>query len=317
MARNCGPHVDLIVGGFSNTVLFNGDATDFPLEVEGDYPTVEFQPDGRRVLVVQAGSYGRLVGNLTLFFDEDGEIEQWEGNPVFLDASVPEDPAVMSALEPFRMEVETLGNRTVAVAEVDMSRQDCVTGECLLGTLITDSMVRAFFPVYNAIALQNRGGIRGDLQAGTVTYKQLFEVLPFENRLYSMLLRGIHIMRVLEYSVSTATVSNGTVQAWDLLQVSGLRATYRIDNPPGRRLVSLEMLCQQCSGEVYEPVNPFREYRVVVSEFLAEGGDLFATFPRDGMDLQQGPIDLEAFEEYVERRSPLRDEAGGRIRFIF
>nr|XP_040228133.2 apyrase-like [Anopheles coluzzii] len=317
LARNCGPHVDLIVGGNSNTVLFNGDATDFPLEVEGDYPTVEFQPDGRRVLVVQAGSYGRLVGNLTLFFDEDGEIEQWEGNPVFLDASVPEDPAVMSALEPFRLEVETLGNRTVAVAEVDMSRQDCVTGECLLGTLITDSMVRAFFPVYNAIALQNRGGIRGDLQAGTVTYKQLFEVLPFENRLYSMLLRGNHIMTVLEDSVRTATVNNGTVQARDLLQVSGLRATYRIDNPPGRRLVSLEVLCQQCSGEVYEPVNPFREYRVVVTDFLAEGGDRFAAFVRYGMDLQQGPIDLEAFEEYVERRSPLRDEAGGRIRFVF
>uniref|UniRef100_A0A182VAW9 5'-Nucleotidase C-terminal domain-containing protein n=1 Tax=Anopheles merus TaxID=30066 RepID=A0A182VAW9_ANOME len=163
----------------------------------------------------------------------------------------------------------------------------------------------------------NRGGIRGDLQAGTVTYKQLFEVLPFENRLYSMLLRGNHIMTVLEDSVRTATVNNGTVQARDLLQVSGLRATYRINNPPGRRLVSLEVLCQQCSGEVYEPVNPFREYRVVVTDFLAEGGDRFSAFARYGMDLQQGPIDLDAFEEYVERRSPLRDEAGGRIRFVF
>ncbi|XP_035905485.1 apyrase-like [Anopheles stephensi] len=317
MARTCGPYVDVIVGGFSNTVLFTGDATDFPLDVDGNYPTVDIQPDGHRVLVVQAGSYGRLVGNLTVFFNEEGEIEQWEGNPVFLDADMPEDPQVMAALLPFREEVETLGNRTVGVTEVDMSRQDCVTGECLLGSLITDSMVRAFFPVYNGIALQNRGGIRGDLQTGTITFKQLFEVLPFENQLYSLLLRGDHLMAVLEDSVRSATVVNGTVQAWDLLQVSGLRVTYRINNPPGRRLVSLEVLCQQCTGEVYEPINPFREYRVAVTGFLVEGGDRFTTIAREGMDLEEGPIDLDAFVEHVERLSPLRDTGAGRIRFTF
>uniref|UniRef100_A0A182NMA1 5'-Nucleotidase C-terminal domain-containing protein n=1 Tax=Anopheles dirus TaxID=7168 RepID=A0A182NMA1_9DIPT len=317
LARECGPHVDLVVGAQSNTVLFSGDNGDFPLEVEGEYPTVEFQPDGRRVLVVQAGSYARLVGNLTLYFDEDGEVDSWEGNPVFLDSSVVEDPATMTALLPFREEVELLGNRTVAVADVNMSREECVTGECTLGTLITDSMVRAFFPLYNGIALQNRGGIRADLQAGTVTYKQLFEVLPFENQLFSMLLRGDYLMNVLEESVRGASVSNGTVQAWNLLQVSGLRVTYRITNPPGRRLVSLEVLCQQCTGEVYEPINPFREYRVAVASFLAEGGDGLTTFAREGMDLEEGPVDLDAFEEHVERMSPLSRVDGGRIRFVF
>uniref|UniRef100_A0A182MS15 5'-Nucleotidase C-terminal domain-containing protein n=1 Tax=Anopheles culicifacies TaxID=139723 RepID=A0A182MS15_9DIPT len=317
MARNCGPYVDLIVGASSNTVLFSGDNADFPLEVQGQYPTVELQSDGRRVLIVQAASYGRLVGNLTVYFNDDGEVEQWEGNPVFLDSNLTEDPEVMSALLPYREEVETLGNRTVAVSEVDMSRQDCVTGECVLGSLICDSMVRAFFPVYNGIALQNRGGIRGDLQASTITYKQLFEVLPFENQLFSLLLRGDHLMTVLEESVRSATVSNGTVQAWDLLQVSGLRATFRITNPPGRRLVSLEVLCQQCTGAVYEPINPFREYRVALSSFLAEGGDRYAVIAREGMDLEEGPVDLDAFEEHVERLSPIRDAEAGRIRFVF
>uniref|UniRef100_A0A182Q7N3 5'-Nucleotidase C-terminal domain-containing protein n=1 Tax=Anopheles farauti TaxID=69004 RepID=A0A182Q7N3_9DIPT len=318
LARECGPHVDLIVGAQSNTVLFSGDSVnDFPLEVEGEYPTVEFQPDGRRVLVVQAGSYARLVGNLTLYFDEDGEVQSWEGNPVFLDSSVVEDAATLTALLPFREEVELLGNRTVAVSDVNMSRQDCVTGECQIGTLITDSMVRAFFPVYNGIALQNRGGIRADLVAGTITYKQLFEVLPFENQLFSMLLRGDYLMNVLEESVRGAFVTNGTVQAFNLLQVSGLRVTYRITNPPGRRLVSLEVLCQQCTGEVYEPVNPFREYRVVVASFLAEGGDGLTTFAREGRELEEGPVDLDAFEEYVERLSPLNEVDGGRIRFLF
>ncbi|XP_053674593.1 apyrase-like [Anopheles nili] len=318
MARDCGPHVDLIIGAQSNTVLVSGpEADNFPLEVEGEYPTVEFQPDGRRVLVVQAGSYGRLVGNLTLYFDEEGQVHHYEGNPVFLDTSFPEDPAVMTALLPFRPEVEALGNRTVAESDITMSRMDCVTGECVLGSLIADSMVRAFFPVYNGIGLQNRGGIRGDLQAGTVTYKQLFEVLPFENQLFSLLLRGDYLMTVLEDSVRSAFISNGTVQAWDLLQVSGLRVTYRISNPPGRRLVSLEVLCQQCTGAVYEPINPFREYRIAVSSFLVEGGDRFTAIAQEGMDLQEGPVDLDAFEEHVGRLSPIGEFDGGRIRFIF
>uniref|UniRef100_A0A182ITP8 5'-Nucleotidase C-terminal domain-containing protein n=2 Tax=Anopheles atroparvus TaxID=41427 RepID=A0A182ITP8_ANOAO len=317
LAREGGPHVDLVIGAQSNTVLFSGDATDFPLEVEGEYPTSVFQPDGRRVLVVQAGSYGRLVGNLTLFFTEEGEVERWEGNPVFLSANMPEDPAVLTALEPFREAVETLGNRTVAVIESPLSRGDCVTGECAIGSLITDSMVRAFFPVYNGIALQNRGGIRADLPAGTVTFKQLFEVLPFENQLFSMLLRGDYLMSVLEQSVRGARVVNGTVEAWNLLQVSGLRATYRITNPPGRRLVSLEVLCQQCTGEVYEPVNPFREYRVVVASFLAEGGDGYETFQREGRELEEGPVDLDALDMHLARLSPVSVVDGGRIRFIF
>ncbi|XP_053674592.1 apyrase-like [Anopheles nili] len=318
LARNGGPHIDLIIGAQSNTVLVSGpEADNFPLEVEGEYPTIEFQPDGRRVLVVQAGSYGRLVGNLTLYFDEEGQVHHYEGNPVFLDTSFPEDPAVMTALLPFRPEVEALGNRTVTVADVNLSRQDCVTGECVLGSLIADSMVRAFFPVYNGIGLQNRGGIRADLQAGPVTYKQLFEVMPFENSLFSLLLRGDHLMTILEDSVRGAFVNNGTVEARNLLQVSGLRVTYRITNPPGRRLVSLEVLCQQCTGEVYEPINPFREYRVAVTSFLAEGGDGLATFAREGMDLQEGPVDLDAFEEHVVRLSPIGNVDGGRIRFIF
>ncbi|KFB44534.1 hypothetical protein ZHAS_00012419 [Anopheles sinensis] len=317
LAREGGPHVDLVVGAQSNTVLFSGDAEEFPLEVEGDYPTSVFQPDGRRVLVVQAGSYGRLVGNLTLFFDEEGEVQRWEGNPVFLSTDFAEDPAVLTALEPFREDVETLGNRTVAVLETNLSRGDCVTGECAIGSLITDSMVRAFFPVYNGIALQNRGGIRADLQAGTVTFKQLFEVLPFENQLFSMLLRGDYLMSVLEQSVRGARVVNGTVEAFNLLQVSGLRATYRITNPPGRRLVSLEVLCQQCTGEVYEPINPFREYRVVVASFLAEGGDGYETFLREGRELEEGPVDLDALDQHFGRLSPVSGAEGGRIRFVF
>ncbi|XP_058125192.1 apyrase-like [Anopheles ziemanni] len=317
LAREGGPHVDLVIGAQSNTVLFSGDAEQFPLEVEGDYPTSVFQPDGRRVLVVQAGSYGRLVGNLTLFFDEEGEVQRFEGNPVFLSTDFAEDPAVLTALEPFRDDVETLGNRTVAVLETNLSRNDCVTGECALGSLITDSMVRAFFPVYNGIALQNRGGIRADLQAGTVTFKQLFEVLPFENQLFSMLLRGDYLMSVLEQSVRGARVVNGTVEAFNLLQVSGLRATYRITNPPGRRLVSLEVLCQQCTGEVYEPINPFREYRVVVASFLAEGGDGYETFLREGRELEEGPVDLDALDQHLGQLSPVSGAEGGRIRFVF
>ncbi|XP_049541378.1 apyrase-like [Anopheles darlingi] len=317
IARDCGPHVDLIIGGQSNTVLFSGEPNGFPLEVEGEYPTVVFQPDGRRVLVVQAGSYGRLVGNLTLFFDEEGEVERWEGNPIFLSEDIAEDPAVLSALAPFRQEVEQIGNRTVAVSEVVMSRSDCITGECPIGSLITDSMVRAFFPVYNGIALHNRGGIRADLPTGSISFKQLFEVLPFENRLYSLLLRGDYLIAALEQSVRNAQVVNGTVEARNLLQVSGLRVTYRINNPPGRRLVSLEVLCQQCTGEVYEPVNPFREYRVVVSSFLVEGGDGLTVFPREGQEVEEGPVDLDALDEYIGQLSPINSVGGDRIRFVF
>jgi len=72
---------------------------------------------------------------------------------------------------------------------------------------------------------------------------------------------GAQIREVLEQSF---TLTRGMMQA------SGLRASYDMRRPPGQRLVELTI-----GGR---PVDDTRSYRVATNSFIANGGDLYATF---------------------------------------
>lgn len=54
------------------------------------YPIV-VRPDhdpSATVLVVQDYTFGKYLGRLDIVFDDDGNIVEYEGNPIFLDESV-------------------------------------------------------------------------------------------------------------------------------------------------------------------------------------------------------------------------------------
>lgn len=64
IAKNC-PLVDVVIGGHSNTFLYNGAQPDAE-EIEGPYPTVITQESGKQVPVVQAFAYTKYMGELRL-----------------------------------------------------------------------------------------------------------------------------------------------------------------------------------------------------------------------------------------------------------
>lgn len=114
IARNC-PHIDVVVGGHSHSLLWNGtrcllrhqwetgrtncwiESLKFIAggvasteEAHGPYPTMVRQQSGRNVPVVQAYAYGKYLGNLQVVFDDDGEVVAAFGQPIVLDQNVPQ-----------------------------------------------------------------------------------------------------------------------------------------------------------------------------------------------------------------------------------
>ncbi len=81
------PGIDAIVGGHSHTLFSNTDP-DAPYK----YPLMVTGPDGRAVPIVQAGSYSKYLGHLTLTFDDAGNVTAATGDSKLLDASVTPDP---------------------------------------------------------------------------------------------------------------------------------------------------------------------------------------------------------------------------------
>ena len=61
----------------------------------GPYPVVIQGPSGGHVLVVQEYTYGKYLGRLDLTFDENGHVTKWGGNPILLNASIPEGRCVL------------------------------------------------------------------------------------------------------------------------------------------------------------------------------------------------------------------------------
>lgn len=64
IAKNC-PLVDIVIGGHSNTFLYNGEQPDIE-QIQGPYPTVIEQKSGKKVPVIQAYAYTKYLGELKL-----------------------------------------------------------------------------------------------------------------------------------------------------------------------------------------------------------------------------------------------------------
>ena len=78
---------------------------------EGPYPFVVERDDGTKCPVVQDFTYGKYLGNLKLTFSADGTLKKWEGNPIMLNASYPEDPKVLAMVQ--EMDDPIIAARTV------------------------------------------------------------------------------------------------------------------------------------------------------------------------------------------------------------
>ena len=48
------------------------------------------QPSGKKVPVVQAYAFSKYLGMLSVTFDDNGEVLEWDGNPILLDGSIPQ-----------------------------------------------------------------------------------------------------------------------------------------------------------------------------------------------------------------------------------
>lgn len=168
------------------------------------------------------------------------------GQPITADAKVAQllGPALAKVQE---RQDERLGLTVPATLGRDYEN------ESMLGSFLADSLRG----VEKAdIALLNPGGLRADLKAGEVTYGAVYEVLPFDNAISTLKLTGDELMRLL-------TAAYGSRKG--VFQASGIEVKLsRCPTADRLKLVTLE------GGK---PLEPTKEYRVVMPDFLARGGD--------------------------------------------
>ncbi|XP_071801378.1 snake venom 5'-nucleotidase-like [Asterias amurensis] len=314
--------VDIVVGGHSNTFLYNGTQPDSDKPI-GVYPTVE-HPDSDtsgNVLVVQDYTFGKYLGRLHVTFDDSGKITSWEGNPILLDNNVEEDPGTLEEIKEWGEEVGNVSREYIGRTNVVL-KSDCRTNECNLGNMLTDAYVSyGTHDLVNGtrqndvtIAIINGGSIRTRLSAGDITVGDITTVIPFGNTVDTITIKGMFILEALEHSVAKySDVEPGG----EFLQVSGLLVTYDLSKSPGSRVVKVEVRCSICEVPDFAPLDPNKEYKVLMNNFLAEiGGDGYNMLRYNHTERISGNLDIMVATEYIKRLTPLTTGLERRITFV-
>ncbi|XP_014291422.1 snake venom 5'-nucleotidase [Halyomorpha halys] len=322
------PDVDVVVGGHSDTFLYTGTPPDTEVP-ESTYPHMVTQASGKKVPVVQAYGYTKYLGHLVLEFDDQYNLVSATGNPILLDSSKPQDPALVAEILRWKQNMTVILDEEVASSLVDLVG-DCRDKECNLGNFIADAIVDYHAQTKgptshqwtNApISIMNGGSIRTSIplieSRGRISEGDLLTVIPFDNPMSRVILSGEVLKDVLETSVRRydPVLMRG---AGSFLQMSGLRVTYDLEHAPGSRVTHVEALCGACTVPSYSPLRLNDTYSILVTEYIAQGGDEYSQFlEAPGVKIEMLHWnDLEAVRSYMVKRQPIFPALEGRIRFL-
>lgn len=303
------PRIDLVVSGHTHWAYVC------------DWGTVD---PARPFLVTSAGLWGQFVTDIDLTIDPasgkviarraDNLPVQSEAytspfGPVALTDAVPRQTRradIAAYVDRYAQAVKAAATRIVGRIEGGPARKPALaTHESALGNLIADVQLAATAAPERGgaqIALMNNTGIRGDLVPGpddTVTFGQIFAVQPFANTLVTKSFTGRQLLALLEQQFDGQSFDQTFSPS------AGFSFAFDLSKPLGSRVFDVTL-----DGA---PIDPERSYRVTMNSFLAGGGDSFTLF-RDGTEVLNGPVDLDATEEWL-KAAPLRQfPALGRVR---
>ena len=297
------PDVDLFVGGHTHSVLGSHPAS------EGPYPTVVESTDGGRSLIVQAGLAARFAGTLTLVFDEDGRVSSYSGELRELSPDMPREAFIDKLVEKQSKVIARALKQNIALAP-DMGPDGldyCREAECPAGMLTADAYLAFGRPAGAVAAIVNSGSIRAGIPIGAVSYADLLSMHPFGNRLMVLDISGETLRKALEHGLSDPDLAGPR-----LLQTAGIR--YRVDAKAsiGNRLREVEV--SDASG-LWRPLSDEKTYRVVLTEYLALGGDKFLMLQKaaeNAHDLspRKGVAEVQAVIDYIKETAA---KNGGRL----
>lgn len=274
IAQNVDDEVDVLMGGhnhaFTNTKV-----------------------DGK--IVVQSYSSGTAFSDVDLLINpvtKDVMVGKSEIVTTYRDKIQP-DAEIKAMLDSYVADVAPILNEVIGTTPSYISRDTSAAGESAMGNLVADSMR---WQTGTDFAFMNSGGVRADIDAGDITWKEAFTVQPFGNDLVKMNVTGEVIKTLLE-------------QQWGskvrIMPISGLKVAYDDSRAAGDRIVSI-------TKNDGTPVEMDKTYSITVNNYMAGGGDgyaILATITDKTIDV----IDLDALVNYIKAHGEVNPQIEGRV----
>ena len=199
------------------------------------------------VPIVQAYKNGRAIGLIDLKFAQRMDISKNIKD-------LPVDKEMEETLGKYEKELSPILDVKVADLSEDLPHNRDA-GVSPMGATVTETMRKI---VDADIAINNGGGVRAPLKKGVITVGDMYTILPFDNTIVTMDMKGSDIIKVLEHGIAPKDFGWG--------QHAGLKFWYNPDAEAGNRITSVRLL----DGS---KLDPNKYYKLATNDFMAAGGD--------------------------------------------
>jgi 2',3'-cyclic-nucleotide 2'-phosphodiesterase (5'-nucleotidase family) len=270
-------------------------------------------------LVVQASSFSRAYDDVHLLLDRQARTiaaswasiqPVWENTePLSTDPSapaIPQDRKVRAIVDAALTATDPVTQQVINTAAADVPSQSdggaTPAGESPAGDLIADAQRSG---AHTQLAFVNTGSVRAGLQAGQVTFGDLFTMQPFQDDVVdTFTLTGAQVWALLGQQLAAG--SGG------IMQVSGLHFTYTGRQGAG----SITGVWLGAAGDDSTPIpnDAGQTYTGTANSFMVGGGDGFTVLEGAGDIVQTADAELVPLVSYVGTLpNPFTYTTDGRI----
>ncbi len=129
------------------------------------------------------------------------------GAQIELSKDLPEDEDVIKLIEPYKSDLDTKINEVLCYNPRVLDKRESKL-ESSLGNLLADVCFEAGDSILRSVkgtpldfAVFNYGGMRAPIQKGDVTIEDIFQLMPFENRLVIVELNPDQVRALIDYLI--------------------------------------------------------------------------------------------------------------------
>ncbi|NDV84415.1 5'-nucleotidase C-terminal domain-containing protein [Bacteroides sp. 51] len=199
---------------------------------------------------------------------------------------------------PYKAKVDSIMDPVIGESAMDMTAK---RPESLLSNLVADVLRNSTIPYIQRpadVAIINVGGLRNSLSKGDISYRSIYEILPFENSLCILSLKGSDVKELMK----------------DIIKVGG-EGLSNVQMTVNKDMDIVDVKINN------QPINDDQLYTIATVDYLAEGNDRMTAFKRaeKRMCVEEATI-RDIFLEYVKAEAAqgraLTSKMEGRVTIL-
>lgn len=184
------------------------------------------------------------------------------GEQININSQIDKNDSIENFIKPYREKIEAEMNEVLAFTPEPMFKTDTKLNTAI-GNMMADAVIEIGDPIFHKrtgkhidLALLNFGGIRSGINAGDITTRTAYNIMPFENEVVVAELNSNQTQKLIDYLVTNKIAH----------PFSGLKIELNSDGKLLQALINNETIRKD------------RNYYVATSDYLLKGGDNMTFF---------------------------------------